>query len=198
MYHILHPVVLQRYRIRLEPLHRDHFKDLIGIGSQADIWAHLPLDGTNAEVLERELSSALLKRVAGEQYPFTIMDAATRKIIGSTRLYNFFPEHRKLEIGWTWYDPAVWGKGYNTECKLVLLTYCFEMLKCVRVQLQTGEQNQRSQAAIRKIGATFEGILRKERIRPDGSIRNTAVFSIIDDEWADVKQMLEQRVSNFE
>lgn len=198
MYHIHHPVVLQRFRVRLEPLSRDHFPALIAIGRQPEIWTHLPLDGTDAEALERELSNALLKRAAGEQYPFTIMDAESRRVIGSTRLYNLYPEHRKLEIGWTWYDPSVWSHGYNTECKLALLTYCFEMLKCVRVQLQTGEQNKRSQAAIRKIGASFEGILRKDRIRPDGSIRNTAVFSIIDDEWEEVKRKLEGLILNVE
>ena len=131
-----------------------------------------------------------MKRGTGEQYPFTVIDRKTNKIIGSTLFHNIFPEHRKLEIGWTWYDPAYWRTGYNRECKLLLLTYCFETLKTVRVQLQTDENNMRSRTAILGIGATFEGIMRKERIRANGAFRNTVMYSIIDDEWAMVKEKL--------
>ena len=105
--------------------------------------------------------------------------------------HNIFPEHRKLEIGWTWYDPAYWRTGYNRECKLLLLTYCFEVLNTVRVQLQTDENNERSRTAILGIGATYEGTMRKERIRANGANRNTAMYSIIDDEWVEVKAKLQ-------
>ena len=140
------------------------------------------------------MRSTLLKRASGEQYTFTIIDKLSNKIIGSTRIYNFYPEHKKLEIGWTWYAPAYWGKGYNIECKLLILTYCFETLKTIRVQFQTDEHNLRSRAAIQKIGGKFEGVLRHERIRTNGTIRNTAMFSIIDGEWKDAKKMLQDRL----
>lgn len=189
-------ITLQGNRVRLEPLSTGHFDELLSIASANEqIWIHLPVYGANGELLLAELKSALTKRAMGEQYPFVIIDSVNNKLIGSTRFLNIFPEHRKLEIGWTWYDPAYWGTGYNIECKYMLLTYCFETLKCIRVQLQASEKNERSRAAIQKIGGKFEGVLRNDRVRPDGTLRNTAVFSIIDSEWREVKKMLEDKMN---
>ncbi|RYD59017.1 MAG: N-acetyltransferase [Sphingobacteriales bacterium] len=190
-----HPLILEGERVRLEPLDNVHLNDLLEISAQEDVWKYLSLVGADRDQLLSDLKSAQLKRLTGEQYPFAIIDKRTGKAIGSTRLYNTFPEHRKLEIGWTFYNRRYWGSGYNLECKLLLLTYCFETLKTVRVQLQTHEQNHRSRAAIQKIGGKLEGILRNERIRPGGEVRNTAVFSIIDSEWDEVKKMLKEKVS---
>jgi N-acetyltransferase len=193
---IQHPVVLEDEHILLQPLEAAHFDALIAIGQTPEIWTHLAIDGFMPDVLMTELKAALIKRTTGEQYPFTIVDKRTGAIIGSTRLYNIFPEHRKLEIGWTWYSPEYWGTGCNTACKLLLLTYCFETLHTVRVQLQTREQNLRSRAAIEKLGAKLEGILRNDRIRKEGISRNTAIFSIIDSEWLAVKQSLQQQLTD--
>ena len=151
----------------------------------------MSINGADKDRIMQHLKTALLRRAAGEQYPFTIIDTVHNKIIGSTMFHNIFPEHRKLEIGWTWYDPAYWRTGYNRECKLLLLTYCFEVLNTVRVQLQTDENNERSRTAILGIGATYEGTMRKERIRANGANRNTAMYSIIDDEWVEVKAKLQ-------
>jgi RimJ/RimL family protein N-acetyltransferase len=194
MFRLEHPVRLEGERVRLEPLDNAHFNDLLEISSQQEVWQYLSIVGSDREQLLSDLKSAILKRLTGEQYPFAIIDKLTGKAIGSTRLYNMYPEHRKLEIGWTFYNQNYWGTGYNNECKLLLLTYCFEALKTVRVQLQTHEHNNRSRAAIQKIGAKFEGILRNERIRPNGEVRSTAVFSIIDSEWAEVKGLLREKV----
>lgn len=194
MFRIEHPILLEGERVRLEPLDSIHFDGLLEISPQQEVWQHLSLVGSDREQLLSDLKSAQLKRLTGEQYPFAIIDKLIGKAIGSTRLYNMYPEHRKLEIGWTFYDQDYWGTGYNTECKLLLLTYCFETLKTVRVQLQTHEHNHRSRAAIQKIGAKFEGILRNERIRPNGEVRNTAIFSIIDSEWPEVRNMLNKKV----
>jgi N-acetyltransferase len=191
---IQHPVVLEGNIVKLAPLEREHFADLIAIGRQAEIWTHLPFDGTDARKLEQELQSALLKRINGEQYPFTIIRRSSGKITGSTRLFEIFPEHRKLEIGWTWNDPESWGTGTNTEAKLLLLTYCFETLGAQRVQLKTRDTNVRSRAAILKIGAKFEGVLRKDRLGKDGHPRDSYMFSIIDDEWPEVKEMLTNKL----
>jgi len=193
---IQHPVVLEDEHILLLPLDAAHFDALIAIGQAPEIWTHLSIDGFMPDVLMTELKAALIKRATREQYPFTIVDKRTGAIIGSTRMYNVFPEHRKLEIGWTWYSPDYWGTGCNTACKLLLLTYCFETLGTVRVQLQTREQNLRSRAAIEKLGAKLEGILRNDRIRKDGISRNTALFSIIDSEWPAVKQGLQQQLTD--
>jgi N-acetyltransferase len=193
---IQHPVVLEDEHILLQPLDAAHFDALIAIGLAPEIWTHLAIDGFMPDVLMTELKAALVKRATREQYPFTVVDKRTGAIIGSTRLYNIFPEHRKLEIGWTWYSPEYWGTGSNTACKLLLLTYCFETLGTVRVQLQTREQNLRSRAAIEKLGAKLEGILRNDRIRKEGISRNTAIFSIIDSEWPAVKQGLQQQLTD--
>ncbi len=185
---IQHPVVLEGNNVRLVPLENTHIAELLAIGKEEKIWEHISINGADEALLTQHLKSAILKRGTGEQYPFTVIDKTNDKIIGCTLFHNIFPEHRKLEIGWTWYDPAYWRTGYNRECKLLLLTYCFEVLKTVRVQLQTDENNQRSRTAILRIGATFEGILRKERIRANGVFRNTAMYSIIDDEWKAIKE----------
>jgi RimJ/RimL family protein N-acetyltransferase len=192
---IEHPVILEGERVRLLPLENAHFPALIAIAKDEKIWEHISINGTDSDRLTQHLKSALLKRGTSEQYPFTVIDRKTNTIIGCTLFHNIFPEHRKLEIGWTWYDPAYWRTGYNRECKLLLLTYCFETLNAVRVQLQTDENNLRSRTAILGIGATFEGMLRKERIRANGAARNTVMYSIIDDEWGRVKAMLTERLT---
>jgi RimJ/RimL family protein N-acetyltransferase len=189
------PITLRGNKVRLEPLATEHFNELLTIASANEqIWTHLPVYGVNGDLLLAELKSALTKRASGEQYPFVIIDSVNNKVIGSTRFLNIFPEHRKLEIGWTWYDPAYWGTGYNIECKYMLLTHSFEALNCIRVQLQASEKNERSRAAIQKIGGKFEGVLRNDRVRPDGTLRNTAVYSIIDTEWPEVKKMLKEKM----
>ena len=193
---IQHPVILQGERVKLVPLDSSHFPGLLEVGKQEKIWEHISINGADPERLTQHLKSAILKRGTGEQYPFTVIDKLTGKIIGSTLYHNIFPEHRKLEIGWTWYDPAYWRTGYNRECKLLLLTHCFEVLKTIRVQLVTDEKNVRSSTAILGIGATFEGVLRNERIRANGVIRNTAMYSIIAEEWEQVKMGLVKSVTS--
>lgn len=194
MSYIPHPIILEGARVKLVPLEEKYFDALLDIGAAKEIWNHLPLDGCDRSTLLTELKSAVMKRLSGEQYPFVIIDKTTDKVIGSTRFLNIFPEHRKLEIGWTWYDPAYWGSGHNNECKFLLLTYCFEQLKTIRVQLQTREQNARSRAAIQKTGAKFEGVLRNDRIRM-GERKDTYVFSIIEEEWEETKLLLETKIA---
>ncbi len=105
-------------------------------------------------------------------------------------------QHRGLEIGWTWLTPALWGTGFNYECKLLLLTHAFEKLHMIRVYLKTDENNLRSRTAIGKIGASFEGILRNHMIRDDGTYRHSAVYSIIESEWPEVKLSLKQKLES--
>lgn len=188
---ITHPVLLKGQFVRLEPLAEAHIPRLVAIGADPSIWTHLPFDGTDIQKLTRELGNAILNRAYGNQYPFTIIRQTDDRIIGSTRLFDIFPEHKKLEIGWTWYSPEVWGMGYNIECKWLLLGYCFETLEANRVQLKTRTANVRSRAAIEKIGGVYEGILRSDRVMPDGTVKDTVVFSIIKEEWPEVKRRLE-------
>lgn len=185
---IQHPVILEGQKVRLVPLDNAHFDELIAIGRQEKIWEFISVNMAEGDRLRQHLKSTVLKRGTGEQYPFTVIDKQTNKIIGSTLFHSIYPEHRKLEIGWTWYDPAYWRTGHNRECKLLLLTHCFEVLKTIRVQLVTDELNLRSREAILRIGATMEGILRNERIRSNGVYRNTAMYSITEQEWPKIKE----------
>jgi N-acetyltransferase len=191
---IEHPVMLEGERVRLVPLERAHFTELVKVANDSRIWEFTQIDGTDESRIRRHLESAVLKRGTGEQYPFTVIDRVSGRIIGSTMFHNIFPEHRKLEIGWTWYDPSFWRTGYNRECKLLLLTHCFEVMNAIRVQLVTDETNWRSRDAILGIGATLEGVLRNDRVRENGKFRNTVVYSIVCDEWQDVKSALRLKI----
>lgn len=195
MHWLQHPVILENERVKLLPLESSHFDELLHIAKAPEIWQYLSFNRLDSDAFRNELRSAVLRKTTGEEYPFTVFDNATGKVIGSTRFYNMYPAHRKLEIGWTWYDPSYWGHGHNAACKLLLLAHAFEVLHCVRVQFQVHDQNARSRAAVEKLGAKFEGVLRNERIRDNGDIRNTAVYSIIDAEWAEVKRRLHERIN---
>ena len=190
---IQHPVILEGKLVRLLPLEDKYFQNLVAAGNSKEIWTHLPTDGSKRDLLLADLRSALVKRLTGEQYSFVIIDRKWNTAIGATRFFNIYQEHKKLEIGWTWLKPDYWGKGVNVESKFLLLQYCFEVLKTQRVQLQTSEANLRSRAAIEKIGGKLEGILRKDRIRPSG-VTDTAIYSIIDSEWPELKQLLKDKI----
>ena len=194
---IQHPVILEDDWIKLEPLQSAHIDELVAISRHPEIWSLLTFNGMDADAFRNELKSALLRKSVGDEYGFTIFDKRENRIIGSTRLLHIFPAHRKLEIGWTWYSPAYWGKGHNIACKQLLLTYCFETLRTIRVQFQVNSRNERSRAAVLKIGATFEGILRNDRIRDNGVVRDTAMYSITDAEWPGVKTMLSKKLETF-
>ncbi len=176
--------------VRLEPLSEAHIPALKQAGADPHIWDYLPVDRADPGVLEAELKGAIGKRSTGEQYPFGVFNAQSGEALGSTRIFDISPEHRKLEIGWTWYAPRVWGTGVNVECKLLLLHFCFTVLNTVRVQFKTRATNTRSAAAIEKLGAQFEGCLRADRIGADGSVRDTLVYSIIAEEWPSVETHL--------
>lgn len=180
------PIELKGEKVRLIPLEEMHFEALIESSQDRIIWTFMGIDGTEKNQLRSALEESLVLKEKKEQYPFVIIEAETNKIIGSTRFLKITPEHKKLEIGWTWIHPAYWSKGFNEECKLLQLTYCFEVLKTIRVEILTWDKNLRSRKAIERIGAKFEGILRNNIIRKD-IIRNTAVFSVIDSEWEETK-----------
>jgi RimJ/RimL family protein N-acetyltransferase len=119
------------------------------------------------------------------------MDNPDNRVLGSTRLFDLSDANRSVEIGWTWLTPAVWRTRVNTECKMLLLTHAFETMGAIRVQLKTDSRNVRSREAIERIGGVFEGILRSHRIMPDGYLRDSVYYSILDKEWPVVKRRLE-------
>lgn len=187
---IKHPTVLEGESVKLIPLEHEHFDELFVAASDEKLWEFTPLNCAQRETFDAAYEAALVERVRGGQYPFVIVHKPTGEIIGSTRLMEIVPPDEKLEIGWTWIARKFWATEINFECKFLLLTHCFEVLKTRRVQLKTDETNIRSRTAIEKIGAKFEGILRKDKIRENGVSRNTAYFSILDDEWQTAKEKI--------
>jgi RimJ/RimL family protein N-acetyltransferase len=184
---IEHPLILAGENVKLVPLEKEHFEELYEAASDPHLWQFIPVNCSERENFNNHYNLALEYREQGNHYPFVIIHTPTNRIIGSTRLFDLVPDDLKLEIGWTWITKEFWGTIVNLECKLLLLTYCFETLGTRRVQLKTKDTNIRSRTAIQKIGAKFEGVFRKDRIQANGVSRNTAYFSIIDDEWPQAK-----------
>lgn len=177
--------------VDMTPLEEYHFGELISLANDGRIWEHYIYDGTNPVKLREILLSALKDKEIGTQFPFVIIDKSSGNIIGSTRFMDIVPAHRKLEIGSTWLHPDYWATIVNLESKLLLLTHSFEQLGTFRVQLKTDEKNIRSRKAIEKIGGAFEGILRNDLLRDNGTHRNSAYYSFIDAEWPVKKQALQ-------
>lgn len=137
--------------------------------------------------LRRWFETALANAEAGTERPFATIDRASGRAIGSSRFLSIVPEHRRLEIGWTWVATAYQRTGANREAKLLQLTHAFETLGANRVEFKTHSRNERSRTALAGMGATFEGVFRSHMIMPDGSIRDSAYFSVIAEEWPRVK-----------
>ena len=189
---IKHPTILSGPTVDLIPLSKEHFEELYLAASDKTLWELIPTDCS----IRENFTAAYTKALADDNhYPFIIYHRETGRIIGSTRFFDIFPEDKKLEIGWTWIIRQYWHTVVNPECKLLLLTHCFEVLKTRRVQIKTDETNIRSRKAIEKIGGKFEGILRKDKIRENGTSRNAAYYSIIDDEWEAAKLKIQALIN---
>ena len=188
---LFNPVELNGIHARLIPLQFQHLEDLFTAGIRSDIWTYMSIVVQSLDDMHRLVSEALQSYEKGAELPFVIIDQKTDSIVGSTRLLDLTPFHRNAEIGWTWLNPSVWRTPVNTECKYLLLCHCFETIGLMRVMLKTDARNFRSQSAIERLGGRKEGVLRKHRILPDGFIRDTVVYSIIREEWPEVKARLE-------
>ena len=188
----LAPITLTGLRAQLIPLERSHLPALYEVGQHTEIWRYLVLQTTpTPDRMARYIEGALADQAAGTCLPFTIVDQETGQFVGGTRLFDIAPEHRRGEIGHTWLTPSVWRTRINTECKYLLLCHAFETLGMTRVQLKTDLRNTRSQAAIERLGAVKEGVLRNHVILPDGYFRHSVMYSITDEEWPAVKARLE-------
>jgi N-acetyltransferase len=175
----------------VESLTENHIDALFEIAQEPAIWEFLTTKVHTIDDMKDIVVTALKMKEEGVQYPFVVIDKKTNRIVGTTRLLDISQTDKKLEIGWTWYHPSVWRTYVNTECKYLLLKYCFETLQFNRVQFKTDGRNERSQKAIARLGATYEGTIRKERILSNGYVRDAALFSIIVEEWGSVKEKLE-------
>lgn len=185
---------LEGRHVRLEPLAPEHMDALLAAADDKEIWDWFSVAISDRAAAELFVHQALRGRDAGAEYPFAVISKSSGHVIGSTRYLDAKPEHRTLEIGYTWYSRATWGTEINPECKLLLMEYAFEKWQANRVALKTDIGNAHSQAAIRKLGAQYEGTLRNDRIRRDGSMRDTVVFSVIRPEWPSVKEDLTARL----
>ncbi|MGN6605395.1 MAG: GNAT family N-acetyltransferase [Jatrophihabitans sp.] len=196
--------VLAGQWIRLEPLtqaHADGYLAAAGTGAEAEEvfrWLNTPGSTTGAPRTradaEADIAAALAARERRERLAFVQLDAATGEVAGTTSYYDVVPASRTLAIGSTWLGCRWWRTPANTESKLLLLTRAFEVLGAVRVVWHTDEFNRRSRDAIARLGATPEGLLRKHRLRRDGSWRTTAQFSMTDDDWPAARERLRRRL----
>lgn len=186
----MHP--LEGPRIILRPLQESDADALVEAARDGELW-NLPFTVVpSPSTIDHYLASALEGRAAGSVQPFATLLRATGQVIGCTRFWKIDRHNRKLEIGSTWIASR-WQRSFvNTEAKYLMLRHAFEDMACVRVQFTTDEINHKSRAAILRLGAQQEGVVRHERIMPDGRKRNSVRFSIIDDEWPAVRQHLEQ------
>lgn len=184
---IVEPETLEGNCVRLEPMRVDHTPELTQIGLDQSIWKWTNNVVNGPEDIERYVTTALAEFDRGTSLPFVTIHKASGKVVGSTRFGNIDIPFRQAEIGWTWVAPPWQRTAVNTEAKLLMLTHAFEKWKCIRVQLKTDSNNSQSRAAILRIGAVEEGILRNHMITETGRFRDSVFFSIIDTEWGSVK-----------
>jgi len=190
---MLDKVTLDGRFVRLEPLEERH-RELVRPAAQHPEIFTVTTSALGA-LFDPYIDDALRRSASGHEIAFVVWHKAQGLYVGMTRYLNIEEAHRKLEIGSTWYEPSVWSGVVNPECKLLLMRHAFEVLKFNRVEYKTDVRNSRSRAAILKLGARQEGILRKHMVMADGHVRDSVYFSVVDDEWPAVKAGLERRLA---
>jgi len=193
---VVTPVTLEGQHVRLEPLSKTHLTGLAQVGLDEELWRWIPIPVRTPEEMAAYVETALQEHDRGVSLPFAILEKATGRVIGSTRYGNIDRTHHRVEIGWTWVAREWQRTAMNTEAKYLLLRHAFETLGCMRVELKTDSLNEKSRAAILRIGAKEEGIFRNHMITSSGRIRHSAYYSIIDSEWPSVKAGLESKLNS--
>jgi RimJ/RimL family protein N-acetyltransferase len=190
------PITLVGKYVRLEPMTEAHIPGLTEIGVGQTFWDYMLYGNIETEAdMQNWVRNINARGEKGTDLPFVAIHLASGRVAGATRYLNIMPKDRGLEIGGTWYGLDFQRSPVNTECKYLLLKHAFETLDCIRVQLKTDLRNERSQKAIERIGAKKEGVLRNHMILPDGRIRHSVFYSILDTEWPDVKKRLEEMMA---
>lgn len=180
----------------VEPLAPAHEDGLWEAASDPSVWRWMPVNAIESrETFAAWFAEAVERTAAGLDQAFAVLDAGTGAPLGSTRYLALRPEHRGLEIGWTWLSVDAWGTGANVEAKLLLMGHAFDELGCIRVEFKTDALNERSRAALEALPARFEGIFRKHMVVRDGALRDSAWYSVTDEEWPAVRQNLLDRLS---
>jgi len=190
---IVIPITLTGKHVRIEPMTEAHIPALAEIGVGQGFWHFMLYGDMKTEADMRNWVLDILSRK--QDIPFVVVHLASGRVAGATRYLNIMPNDCGLEIGGTWYGSEFQRTAVNTECKYILLKYAFESLGAIRVQLKTDSRNVRSQKAIERIGGVKEGVLRNHMILPDGTIRHSVFYSILDSEWEGVKKRLEGMLS---
>ena len=186
----IEPITLTGTHASIEPLGREHEEALQRAAADGELWRLWYTSVAPPEKMGEYIASALDMRERLDAMPFVIREKSSGEIVGCTRYFNVDATNRRLEIGHTWYSKRVQRGPINTECKLMLLSHAFEKLQCIAVEFRTHWFNHASRAAIERLGAKQDGVLRSHQVSADGSKRDTVVFSIIDGEWPAVKRHL--------
>jgi RimJ/RimL family protein N-acetyltransferase len=183
-------------RVIVEPLAAEHQAGLVQAAVDADMFRWMPVDmASSPDALREWVTTSLGAARAGQEVPYTIRAADSGRVLGSTRFMDVRLEHLRSEIGWTWVTRDAWGSGVNVETKLLLLEHAFERAGLRRVEFKTDARNERSRGALQALGAQFEGIFRKHMVVRDGDPRDSAYYSVIDDDWPQVKRGLRERLA---
>ena len=183
-------IILQNNRSKLEPLTENHYEHLLPIALHTEIWEFTGAKVKNEADFRRYFDIAIAERKSNRSYPFAIFDKQQNQYAGCTRYANISFPDKRLEIGWTWYKPSLQRSGINKATKILLLGFGFENLGLNRIELKTSLLNLKSQGAMLKIGAVKEGVLRRHSINEDGLVRDTVYFSIIKEEWSQIKETI--------
>ncbi len=188
-------VPLQGKVVALRPLEPSDQEELLAAATDGELWKLWFTSVPSAETLQQYLATAFAQQKAGSSIPLAVLDVVSGKVIGSTRYCNIEPAHKRAEIGYTWYAKSYQRTAANTECKLLLLSHAFEQADAIAMEFRTHCLNHRSRTAIERLGAKLDGVLRNHRIESDGAFRDTAVYSIVRDEWPAVKNGLLARLN---
>jgi len=191
------PVTLEGRIVRLEPLSLEHLDGLAEVAFDPSIWRWTLARPTEVEGLRAWMDTAIAHLADGSEMPFATVDVSTGRPIGSSRFMSIVPEHRRLEIGWTWVAPAWQRRGANQEAKYLQLRHAFEDLGANRVEFKTDSLNEKANPALLAIGATFEGTFRNHMIMPEGRLRHSNYYSVTKEEWPDRKAKLEAKIAGI-
>lgn len=192
----LGPCVLEGDSVRLEPLRRRHANALIIAAGKLD-WGWMPSPLRSRRDVSKRIEHAIEMEKKNQEYVFAVILREEDRVVGSTSYFGIAPKHKRLEIGYTWYEQNLWGTIVNPESKLLLLQHAFDDWQANRVQFSRDINNIHSQKAILKLGAVFEGKLRSHAIRLDGSIRDTMLYSITSTHWPNVESTLQNRIDEY-
>ena len=192
------PATLERDGIRLEPLSAEHHDGLVAAASDGRLWELWFTSVPEPGAVTNYIRDALKGQSDGHMLPWAVRDLSDNAIVGTTRYHDIVPAIDRVEIGWTWYAARCQRTNVNTTCKLLLLEHAFDKLGCAVVGLRTDNFNFRSQKAIEALGAKKDGVLRRHQARRDGSVRDSVLYSILREEWKDVRRHLELRLQRYE